>query len=187
MPVPSPAGGMTDAQFTAVRDLRALLGNLQATLELVVRGGRSPDTRTVTEMRTMYAVLDKALTVLAADLKGTRKVRIERLVIDHVHGVLSTSVQGPLVSLGGPPDIDACKAMHQVCTTVDATLVDLARLTGVGAVAALFTSASPAYAAARAFESWTYLRDRLLLSKAATPSPVVLTPSASLTVDRRPR
>lgn len=127
VPVASPAGGMTDAQFTAVRDLRALLGNLQTTLELVVRGGKSPDTHTVTEMRTMYAVLDKALTVLTADLKGTRGVRIERLVIEHVREALSASVQGPLVSLAGPPGIDVCKAMHQVCATEGATLAELAR------------------------------------------------------------
>ncbi|MDI2131131.1 hypothetical protein [Yinghuangia seranimata] len=37
-----------------------------------------------------------------------------------------------------------------------------------GAIGALFALAYPAYAAARSFESWTYLPDHLLLSNAAT-------------------
>lgn len=126
-PVSAPAGGMTDAQFVAVRALRTLLSALQTTLEFVIRAGKSPDTRTVAEMRTTYAALAKALTDLATDLRDTRRVRIERLVISYVHEVLNVSVQGPLHALGGLPDIDACKAMYQVCATEDATLGDLTR------------------------------------------------------------
>jgi hypothetical protein len=73
-------------------------------------------------------------------------------------------------SLGDPGVLRAlvCAGLYLcVMTVVGLGLGALIRHTA-GAVAALFTLAYPAYGAARAFESWTYLPDHLLLSNAAT-------------------